>query len=241
MNRTSRVILGGVILAFGASAWAAHHEGGNAAVAEGWIKASHKGKAETRAMVEKHMAANGVSDQGRYVGFGFTLEPQNDDQVVVATVTPGTPAAAVLEPGDVFVSVGDVPATRENRDRLSFRGKPGEPVKAVIRRGDSTMPIEVRRGVIDAQLSKSELLATIDRADAETWPVQKGRVIEVISEGNVVYVMHEIEDTEDDTGYPFVNRIVSRFEFDDAGQVVRLWGLGESRFVLEQQGYTISR
>jgi hypothetical protein len=38
-----------------------------------------------------------------------------------------------------------------------------------------------------------------------------------------------------------VNRIVSRFEFDDAGQVVRLWGLGESRFVLEQQGYTISR
>lgn len=233
--------MGLVMLAFGASAGAAHHENANEKVAADWIKATHAGQAQTRAMVEKHMADNGIFQQGRYVGFGFSLDPKNEDQMVVASVTPGTPAASVLKVGDVFESVKGVPATRENRDRMSFRGKPGEPVKAVVKRDGKTMPIEVRRGVIDAKLSKAETLAGIDRSDAETWPVDDGSIVEVLSKGNVVYVMDETKDTDDVSGLPFENRSVTRFEFDGDGKVVNVMSLGESRFVLEQLGYTIER
>ncbi|NNE36037.1 MAG: hypothetical protein HKN13_12415, partial [Rhodothermales bacterium] len=66
-------------------------------------------------------------------------------------------------------------------------------------------------------------------------------VVEVVAEDNVVYVHREWSDTEDETGIKFKQRDVTRFEFNEAGQVSRLWGLGEDRFVLEQLGYTISR
>ena len=233
--------LGIVMLVFGASAWAAHHENANETIATEWIKATHTGHAETRAMVEKHMADNGIFEQDRYVGFGFSLDPKNEDQMVVASVTPGTPAASVLKVGDVFESVKGVPATRENRDRMSFRGKPGEPVKAVVKRDGKTMPIEVRRGIIDAKLSKAETLAGIDRANADTWGVDKGSIVEVLSKGNVVYVVDETKDTDDVSGLPFENRSITRFEFNDAGKVVNVRSMGESRFVLEQLGYTIER
>jgi len=241
MNNNYKMLLGTLLLSFGASAWAAHHETANEAVAKAWVKAGHNSQAETRAIVEKHFAEDGVFEQNRYVGFGFSLDPQNDEAMLVVTVTPDSPAASVLEVGDIFVSVNDVPATRENRDRMSFRGKPGEPVKAVIKRGDETMPIEVRRGIIDAKVSKTDVLENIDRGDADTWPVEEGRIIEVLSNDSVVYVVHEIKDMDDDSGLPFENRVISRFEFNDEGQVVRFSGMGESRFVLEQTGYTISR
>ncbi|MGI9263511.1 MAG: hypothetical protein ACR2QU_01195, partial [Gammaproteobacteria bacterium] len=102
-------------------------------------------------------------------------------------------------------------------------------------------PIEVTRGIIDAKVSKAEVLENIDRGDAETWPVEEGRIVEVLSKDNVVYVVHEIKDMDDDSGLPFENKVISRFEFNDKGQVVRFSGMGESRFVLEQTGYTISR
>jgi hypothetical protein len=229
------------MLAASALAWGAHHENANEKVATDWVKATHAGQAQTRAYVDKYMADNGIFEQGRYVGFGFSLDPKNEDQMVVASVTPGTPAASVLEVGDVFESVSGVPATRENRDRMSFRGKPGEPVKAVVKRDGKTMPIEVRRGIIDAKLSKAETLAGIDRSDGETWPVDEGSIVEVLSKGNVVYVVDETKDTDDVSGLPFENRSITRFEFNGDGKVVNVRSMGESRFVLEQQGYTIER
>lgn len=241
MNQFGRAGLGVFLFVFGASAWAAHHENANEKVATDWIKATHTGQAETRAMVEKHMADNGIFEQGRYVGFGFSLDPKNEDQMVVASVTPGTPAASVLQVGDVFESVAEVPATRENRDRMSFRGKPGAPVKAVVKRGGKSVPIEVRRGIIDAKLSKAETLAGVDRANGDTWAVEKGKIVEVLSKGNVVYVADETKDTDDVSGLPFENRSITRFEFNGDGKVVNVRSMGESRFVLEQLGYTIER
>ena len=241
MNTINKALIGVVILSVGVTAWGAHHETPNEKMAMAWVKAGHTGKAETIAMVEKNMAADGVFVQPRYVGFGFGFDPQNDEEMVVVNVTPGSPASKVLQVGDVFVSANGIPATRENRDRMSFRGKPGEPVKAVIRRGDETMPIEVRRGIIAARTPKAVVLENMARADAETWPVAEGRIVEVLSKGNVVYVVHEIKDVDDDSGLPFENRVITRFEFNDAGQVTSVRGQGESRFVLEQTGYTISR
>lgn len=241
MNSIAKSVIGGTILMFSVSGWAAHHETANESLAKAWVTALDTGKTEAMAMVTQHMADDGVAKTGRYVGFGFILDPQNDDELVVASVMSGSPASAVLQPGDVFVSVNDVPATRENRDRMSFRGKPGEPVKAVITRGDKTMPIEVKRGIIDNANSKAQVLENMGRGDAETWPVSESKIIEVMSKGNVTYVVRNIKDVDDDSGLAFENRIITRFEFNDAGQVTHASGMGESQFVLEQTGYTISR
>lgn len=213
----------------------------NKKTAEAWVKATQAGKDETRAAVEKYMAADGKAQASRYVGFGFSYDPTNEDAMIVTVVVPDSPAAKVLKEGDEFVSVNGVQAVKENRARLSFRGKPGEAVKAVIKRDGKTMPIEVARGVIDTTNSKSELLESIDTGDAETWPVNDGSVVESLAEGNIVYVWDEIKDTDDDNGLPYTSRGVTRFEFNDEGKVTHVSGLSEDRFVLEQTGYSISR
>ncbi|GAB3288782.1 PDZ domain-containing protein [Parahaliea aestuarii] len=230
-----------IFLSLTHAALADDHENKNEAVARGWVEAAQSGKDEFAAYVKKHMAEDGVWHQNRYVGFGFSMDPTNDEQLVVAIVTPGTPAAEVLKAGDVFVSVAGVPATEENRDRMNFRGKPGAPVKAVISRGGKEIPIEVRRGVIDHINDKAAVLENIALGDAEEWPVDSGSVLEVISDGSAVVVVDEFTDTEEDTGIQYVNRGVTHFQFNDKHQVVKGWSLDESRFVLEQLGYTISR
>ena len=114
-------------------------------------------------------------------------------------------------------------------------------MKAVIRRDGKSMPIEVKRGIIDARYDKAGTIANIKLGNPATWPVSKGRVEEIIGEGNVVYVVHYITDVDDVSGISFDNRIITRFVFNDEGQVAWVANRGESRFVLEQLGYTIGR
>jgi hypothetical protein len=223
--------------------FAANHEGlkDNKEVAADWMKSACGELAPFIAYIEKHMADDGVFMPARYVGFGFQLDSDPEDEMRVVMVTPDTPASKVLQQGDVFVSVNGVPSTFENRDKMTFRGKPGEPVPAVILRDGKEMEIEVNRGVIEAVNDKERVLMGLGIADADDWPSDSCSVVEVVAEGNVVYVHSESSDTESETGYKFKQRGVTRFEFNDAGQVSKVWGLGEDRFVLEQLGYTISR
>ncbi|MEQ8861519.1 MAG: PDZ domain-containing protein [Pseudomonadales bacterium] len=239
MNHTVPVLLTILLVGAVSTAQADHHE--LKQVARGWVEASAKSPEALAAYIEKHMADDGVFVPERYVGFGFSFDPRNDDEMVVVRVTPGTPAAAVLKAGDRFVSVAGTPATFENRDRLLFRGKPGETVKAVIERDGKQMEIAVARGVIAVETPKSESLRNIAMADPEDWEVDSLEISEVVQEGNVVFVVSEIADTEADTGFPFVERSVQRFQFNDDGKVARNWVLRESGFVLEQLGYTITR
>jgi len=226
-----------------AGVFAAGHEGSNGhkEVAAGWFNASCGELDQFIAYVEKHMADDGVSIPARYVGFGFQLDSNPEDEMRVEMVTPGTPASKVLQKGDVFVSVNGVASTYENRDKMTFRGKPGEPVPAVILRDGEEMEIEVNRGVIEAVNNKERLLKILSIADADDWPSDSCSMVELVAEGNVVYAYGKWSETEAETGYKFKGKGITRFEFNEAGQVSKVWGLGESRFVLEQLGYTISR
>ena len=243
MNNTYKSLLLTVIVTMSGPVLAEHHESysANEATAVAWVKAGHAGKAETKAMVTKHMAADGVFHQDRYVGFGFSYDPKNEDEMVITNITPDSPASAVLKEGDTFVSVRGVPATKENRERLSFRGQPGEAVEAVIKRDGKSMPVKISRGVIAAVASKSDALENIEAGDAEDWPVDEGEIVEVISQDNIVYVVHHVNDTDSQNGMAYEAYYIARFEFNDKGQVLNTRGLGEDRFVLEQTGYTISR
>lgn len=243
MNTIKCLVASTALLCAGSTAFAAHHEGpGNKAVAEGWFEASCGDLEGFVEYVDMHMADDGVFTPDRYVGLGFTVDnDKGDDFGTIMSVTPGTPAASVLMAGDQFVSVNGMPSTWENRDKTTFRGKPGEPVKAVIMRDGKEMSVEVNRGIIAARNDKSTVLKNLGMADASDWGTGECGVLEVVAEGDVVYLTAEYSDTETETGYPFTQRQIMRIKFNGDGKIMEAMGMGENQFVLEQLGYRISR
>ncbi len=214
----------------------------NVAVAKQWVTAMNTGKAEGLAAVEALMADDGEMFRSRYVGFGFTWDPADDEgRMIVGTVTPGSPAAATLQPGDQFLSVRGLEVNEANMDKLDFRGKPGEVVDAVILRGEESMEIAVARGVIDAPISKAQSLEWMATGNAETWAPDTWELHEAVGNDDVVYVWTQSVDTDEGSGLPVDTHTVIRFQFNDVGQVMAVGNLSEDRFALEQAGWTITR
>ncbi|MFT4768747.1 MAG: hypothetical protein ACI8RN_001885 [Glaciecola sp.] len=243
MNTLKCLAAGTALLCVSSGAFAAHHEGpGNKAVAEAWFEASCGDLAGFTAYVDAHMADDGVFMPARYVGLGFTVENDEGDGFgTIMAVTAGTPAASVLKAGDQFVSVNGMPSTYQNRDKTTFRGQPGESVNAVVMRDGKEMSVDVNRGIIASKNVKSTVLKNLGIANADDWGTAECSVVEVVAEGDVVYLTTDYSDTETETGYPFTQRQVTRMKFNDHGKVTEATILGEDRFVLEQLGYSISR
>jgi hypothetical protein len=100
MNNVSKMILGAVFTAISITSIAGGHgepmgltEGPNEKLAIAWVTAGYTGMDETLAMVKENMAEDGIARPPRYVGFGFQLDPNNDDDMTVVRVTPDTPAS----------------------------------------------------------------------------------------------------------------------------------------------------
>jgi hypothetical protein len=210
-------------------------------VAKHWVTAVSTSQADAIAAVKDHMAEDGLLYRDRYVGFGFTWDATNGDAMIVGTVIPGSPVDGVLQPGDKFVSVRGVPAVEENYGKLNFRGKPGEVVNAVIMRGDKEMAIEVARGVIETPVPKADVITWLSTGDGENWAPDEWKLHEVVRQGNVVYVWTQAWDTDTASGLSYNTHTVTRFEFNDAGEVIAVGNLSEDRFQLEQTGWSISR
>ena len=210
-------------------------------LATAWVKASYTSQDAALSMVDQNMAGDGVQVGSRYVGFGFVWDPEGDG-MVVNYVVPESPASAVLMEGDSFVEVNGVRLTNENRINLGFRGKPGENVDAVILRDGVEMPISVARGAVQIRNSKEQVMNNISDGDAENWGPEDFNIVETgVTNDGVVYVLHWSEFIEDATGYKANAYTVTRFMFNDDGKVAWVGNLSEDRFVLEQQGYSITR
>jgi len=214
----------------------------NIETAKQWVTAMSTGQAEGLAAVQSLMADDGQMHRSRYVGFGFTWDPSDEEsRMIVGTVTADTPAAAVLQPGDQFLSVRGVEVNEANMDKLDFRGKPGEVVEAVILRDGESMDIAVARGIIETPISKAQSLEWLSTGDADSWAPEKWELHEAIGNDDVVYVWTQTMDTDENSGLPVDIHRVTRFEFNDAGQVMSVASLSEDRFALEQAGWTITR
>ena len=232
-----------VLLAMSNLAFAAHHEAAenpNEAVAVNWLKAQATGKQETIAYVKANLAEDGQIYGDRYVGFGFIWNPNVEGKMIIDRVIAGSPASKVLKAGDDFVEVNGIRVSEETMDQLSFRGKPGEPVKATVMRDGKEIDISVSRGIISNNSGKAELMADLEMGDADDWGVEL-KVNEVLSKANVVYVWTTINSVDTQVNLPFEQHVVTRFVFNDEGQVEAIGNISEDRFVLEQTGYTISR
>tara|TARA_A100001234_G_C12622658_1_gene384515 strand:+ start:1103 stop:1840 length:738 start_codon:yes stop_codon:yes gene_type:complete len=210
-------------------------------LASDWITAGYSGKDEAIAMVSDNMAEDGEYVGSRYVGFGFVWNPDGDG-MVVDYVVPDSPASSVLQEGDSFIKVNGIELTNENRNRLGFRGKPGENVQAVVLRDGKEVPVSFARGPIQIKYSKKQTLDNFAQADADTWGPEDFDVIETsVTDNGVVYVLHWEEFIEENTEYKSNAFTITRFEFNESGKVTWIGELTEDRFVLEQQGWSISR
>ena len=210
-------------------------------LATAWVTAANTGKAEAIEMVEKNMAEDGVVAGDRYVGMGFIWDP-DESGMTVTYIIPDSPASKSLEVGDSFVEVAGVKVSDDNRNRLGFRGKPGEEVDAVVLRNGELIAISVARGAVRQMSSKSQMLETMTEGDSEGWGPEEFNVIEAsVTNDGVVLVLSWAKFTEEATGIEANAYTATRFVFNDEGKVTRVANLTEDRFVLEQQGYSITR
>ncbi len=216
------------------------HYHGIEATANDWVIALYTGKSESIETVKNNMADDSRSVQGRYVGFGFTWDPR-ENEMRVGRVTSNSPADGVLEVGDLFLEVNGVKAIPENFEKLGFRGKPGTEIAAVIERKGMKKDITFKRGIVNGRLSKAQVLENMNFAEADEWPAKEFRIIDVLSKDNIVYVLSNATQTDYNVDLDYNVYTVHRFMFNDDGQVIEIANLSEDRFVLEQTGFTITR
>ncbi len=240
-------IITGVFLMMPSFSFSAAHEKddhghyhGIEATSNDWVTAFYTGKAESIEMVENNMAEDGQSVQGRYVGFGFTWDPR-ENEMRVGQVTPNSPADGALKVGDLFLEVNGIKAIPENFQSLGFRGKPGAEIAAVIERNGMKKNITFKRGVVNGRLSKSQALDNMNSAEADEWPAKEFRIIEVLSKGNTVYVLSNASQTDYQVDLDYNAYTVHRLMFNEGGKVIEIANLSEDRFVLEQTGFKITR
>jgi hypothetical protein len=247
MKQMMTTIITGVFLMIPSFSFSAAHEKddhghyhGIEATSNDWVTAFYTGKAESIEMVENNMAEDGQSVQGRYVGFGFTWDPR-ENEMRVGQVTPNSPADGALKVGDLFLEVNGIKAIPENFQSLGFRGKPGAEIAAVIERNGMKKNITFKRGVVNGRLSKSQALDSMNSAEADEWPAKEFRIIEVLSKGNTVYVLSNASQTDYQVDLDYNAYTVHRLMFNEGGKVIEIANLSEDRFVLEQTGFKITR
>jgi hypothetical protein len=247
MKQMMTTIITGVFLMMPSFSFSAAHEKddhghyhGIEATSNDWVTAFYTGKAESIEMVENNMAEDGQSVQGRYVGFGFTWDPR-ENEMRVGQVTPNSPADGALKVGDLFLEVNGIKAIPENFQSLGFRGKPGAEIAAVIERNGMKKNITFKRGVVNGRLSKSQALDSMNSAEADEWPAKEFRIIEVLSKGNTVYVLSNASQTDYQVDLDYNAYTVHRLMFNEGGKVIEIANLSEDRFVLEQTGFKITR
>ena len=213
----------------------------NMDLATAWVTAGYTGKAEATEMVEKNMSADGMTVGDRYVGMGFIWDPE-EEGMTVTYIIPESPASKALKVGDSFVEVAGVRVSEDNRNRLGFRGKPGEEINAVVLRDDEEVAVTVARGAVQQSSTKAQILENFAQADAEDWGPDMFEIIETArTDDGTVWVLSWSEFTEEASGLTANAFTATRFEFNDEGEVSWVGNLSEDRFILEQQGYSISR
>jgi hypothetical protein len=218
-------------------------------LAESWVRSSNESKDAAYNMVSENMSDDGYNVGSRYIGFGFNFNSDiiETDGMVVTNVIEGGPASSVLQVGDKFLSVNGVTVSKEaiGNGKLSFRGKPGEPVDATIMRNGETISITVERGIVSPTYSKERILDNISNSDADEWNKNSlgFEIREVVSDisKRIVYVKTWDKFLDDVSGLEAEALTLTRFEFDENGKVLTVGNMTENELILRQTGWSITR
>jgi len=213
-------------------------------IAKKWTEAYYTSKDKALKVVKKYMAEDGYNYPGRFVGFGFNFDPQ-EDEMTVNWVIDNSPAVGVLQEGDTFISVNGVPATRENRDsgKLVFAGLPGEKVNAVVRRDGKNVEVSFARGLVDPSYSKAQVLSNIESANADNWGAIEHKINEIAvnRKERTVYVWSWHRSLDAPSQKEFEAHVVTRYAFNEEGQVIAIANLTEDALIQSQLGFKVTR
>tara|TARA_B100000941_G_scaffold284695_1_gene255769 strand:- start:19 stop:768 length:750 start_codon:yes stop_codon:yes gene_type:complete len=220
-----------------------------ASLAKSWVISSHESKDAALKMVTENMGEDGYAVGARYVGVGFNYnsDVMETDGMIVTNIIKGSPASSVLEVGDKFINVNEVPVTKKSTEdgSLSFRGKPGVPVTATILRDGEEISITIERGIVEPTYSKQQIIENISDADADEWgEYSRGYEIrEVVADASkgIVYVKTWDKFLDEVSGFEAEALTLTRFEFDQNGKVLTVGNMTESELVLRQTGWSITR
>ena len=97
--------------------------------------------------------------------------------------------------------------------------------------------------MVSPRYTKAQVVNNIESSDAEDWGADEYRIIEVAAnrKNNVVYAWTWHKFTDDITGLQFEENQVTRFQFDDSGQVIARGDMSEEALVQSQLGFKVSR
>ena len=218
-------------------------------LAKSWIMSSYESKEAAYNMVSENMSDVGKNIGSRYIGFGFNYNADavETDGMVVSNIIENGPASSVLKLGDKFISVNGIEVNKETIDngQLSFRGKPGEAVEAVIMRNDESMSISVERGIVEPTYSKEQILENISEADAAEWGKNNlgYEIREIVADNakRIVYVKSWDKYLDEFSGLEAESITLTRFEFDQMGKVLSVGNMTENELLLRQTGWSITR
>lgn len=251
MNKCKNYVLLALLLLWPLAGFADNHdpdgqEGqvNELVIATQWMEAVYTSQDATRGLVEKYMADDGYSYPGRFIGFGFTYDPNSDDRKVT-NVIPDSPASSVLRVGDTFVSVNGVEATRENWDngKLDFGGAPNETVTVVVSREGATKEISFKRGLVTPKYSKDQVLESIAMVEGDQWGAEEFEIRETAlsSDQKSVYIWSWHRSLDQSLGLSYEENVVTRFRFNEEGLVIAVGDLSEEALVQSQLGFSVTR
>ena len=101
----------------------------------------------------------------------------------------------------------------DNRNRLGFRGKPGEEIDAVVLRDGEEVAVTVARGAVQQTSTKAQVLENFSQADADSWDADGFNIIETsVTDEGVVWVLSWSEFTEEASGLTANAYTATRFE-----------------------------
>lgn len=178
-----------------------------------------------------------------YVGLGFFPDDSSGDHLVVKMVVPNSPAADVLQQGDVMLRASDDSGTWEGFDQLRTglwgQGKLGTDLTLTILRNGETIEATITRGQIDGfDLNIATLLDVWRHFLLEEMPDLKTEIIQIMASGDLVayFATNTGTSTIYDQSAVWAECNLLRL---DNGKIVEWWGVEDTLSQWRQLGYQI--
>jgi hypothetical protein len=85
------------------------------------------------------------------------------------------------------------------------------------------------------------MIEWMSSGDGSDWGAESYTFNEVITDGDVAYGWTTVANKDDVSGQLVESHVVTRFVFNETGEVVAIGSMREDRFELEQQGFSVTR
>jgi hypothetical protein len=178
-----------------------------------------------------------------YVGLGFFPDDSSGERLIVKMIVPNSPAAEVLQQGDVLLRASDAHGTWEGYDDLRTglwgQGILGTDLSLALLRNGDTIEVTIKRGRIDGfDLSIATLHDVWRHFLLEEMPDLKTEIIQIMATGDLVayFATNTGTSTIYNQSAVWTECNILRME---NGKIVQWWGVEDTLSQWRQLGFQI--